>query len=350
VDKVLRDLPLLLDDSDGFEDLHFLQVLTAGCAYHELYLNKKPCRTSRLPGKDYVEELLSSDTNSNRVREFLRMPRETFLDLCDWASKTGLLKDDRHISIQEQLAMFMQIVGCNKSNREIQERVQHSGQTVSRHFRNVLRALEQLADDMIRLPKANAIPPEISSSSKFFLYFKDAIDAADGTHILLKVPLEETKLYRNRKRDISQNVLAICMFNLTFCYVLPGWEGSAHDGDVLKWALEEGGLEVPDGKYYLVDTGYGGHTGFLRPYRGVRYHLREQALASERPRNKEELCNLRHAQLRNVIERIFGVMKKRFKILKGGGEYTPETSATLVYVLAGLHNFIRIHCGSSESE
>src|SRR5215471_13726721 len=35
-----------------------------------------------------------------------------------------------------------------------------------------------------------------------------------------------------------------------------------------------------------------------------------------RPRNEKELYNLRHASLRNVIERIFGVSKKRFKILK----------------------------------
>jgi hypothetical protein len=34
-----------------------------------------------------------------------------------------------------------------------------------------------------------------------------------------------------------------------------------------------------------------------------------------RPRNKEELFNLRHAQARNVIEHIFGVIKKRWVIL-----------------------------------
>jgi hypothetical protein len=34
-----------------------------------------------------------------------------------------------------------------------------------------------------------------------------------------------------------------------------------------------------------------------------------------RPVNKEELFNLRHAQARNVIERIFEVLKKRWDIL-----------------------------------
>ena len=33
------------------------------------------------------------------------------------------------------------------------------------------------------------------------------------------------------------------------------------------------------------------------------------------PVNKEELFNLRHAQTRNVIECIFGVLKQHFRIL-----------------------------------
>ena len=35
-----------------------------------------------------------------------------------------------------------------------------------------------------------------------------------------------------------------------------------------------------------------------------------------RPQNKYELFNLRHAQARNIIERIFGVLKNRFQILR----------------------------------
>lgn len=31
-----------------------------------------------------------------------------------------------------------------------------------------------------------------------------------------------------------------------------------------------------------------------------------------RPQNREELYNLRHASARNVVERIFGVVKRRF--------------------------------------
>src|SRR6202007_1862249 len=52
----------------------------------------------------------------------------------------------------------------------------------------------------------------------------------DGTHI----PSSDQARYRNRKGYLSQNVLAVCNFDMQFVYVLAGWEGSAHDGRVLQ--------------------------------------------------------------------------------------------------------------------
>ena len=53
------------------------------------------------------------------------------------------------------------------------------------------------------------------------------------------------------------------------------------------------------------------------------------------PQNKEELFNLRHAQARNVIERIFGVLKKRFRILLIGPEYDITIQAQIPAALWG---------------
>jgi hypothetical protein len=62
-----------------------------------------------------------------------------------------------------------------------------------------------------------------------------------------------------------------------------------------------------------------------------------------RPQNHKELFNLHHAQLRNVIEQIFGVVKWRSKVLVVAQEYSIQTQAQLVGALAVLHNFIQIH-------
>jgi hypothetical protein len=62
-----------------------------------------------------------------------------------------------------------------------------------------------------------------------------------------------------------------------------------------------------------------------------------------RPKNKEELFNLRHASAHNVIERIFGILKHCFWILLLPLEYDLDIQARLPAGLAALHNFIRLH-------
>jgi hypothetical protein len=44
-----------------------------------------------------------------------------------------------------------------------------------------------------------------------------------------------------------------------------------------------------------------------------------------------------------VIERIFGVVKRKFKILGTVAEYSFDTQVDLVLALAGLFNFIQAH-------
>jgi hypothetical protein len=62
-----------------------------------------------------------------------------------------------------------------------------------------------------------------------------------------------------------------------------------------------------------------------------------------RPQDYKELFNYRHAQLRNVIERTFGILKKHFKVLITAQEYSLEDQARLVSALAVVHNFICLH-------
>jgi DDE superfamily endonuclease len=67
---------------------------------------------------------------------------------------------------------------------------------------------------------------------------------------------------------------------------------------------------------------------------------------SNRPQTAKELYNLRHSSLRNAIERIFGVMKKRFKILTDQLEYSYKIQVRLVKVICCLHNIIRLKGGN----
>lgn len=158
----------------------------------------------------------------------------------------------------------------------------------------------------------------------------------DGTHIPAHISSNDCRPYRNRNGCLTQNVLVACDFEMHFCYIFPGWEGSAHDSRVLKDSMDGKGFVVLEGKCWLGDAGYSNCDHLLVPYKGVRYHLKETLPALEKPKNAKELFNLRHSSLHNVIERIFGVAKKRFPCLKTAPDFSKQTQTEIVYAVTGL--------------
>ncbi|XP_071917034.1 uncharacterized protein [Coffea arabica] len=160
--------------------------------------------------------------------------------------------------------------------------------------------------EIIRPGDQTAVHPRIANSTNFYPWFKDAVGAMDGTHISACPPT-----------------------------VYAGWEGSTHDARVLESALAyPSDFPLPQpGRYYLVDAAYKNAPGFMPPYKNV---------GSESP--AKALFNTRHSQLRNVIERTFGVLKKRFKWLKGPVDnFYMSTQISIVIACCALHNFLRMH-------
>lgn len=95
------------------------------------------------------------------------------------------------------------------------------------------------------------------------------------------------------------------------------------------------------GNYYLVDGGYTNGHGFLAPYRGVRYHLKEWQAAPHGPANCRELYNIKHSKARNVIERSFSILKGRWSILRSNSFYPIKIQNRIILACCLLHNFIR---------
>lgn len=55
---------------------------------------------------------------------------------------------------------------------------------------------------------------------KFCPHFKNAVGTIDGTHIPVIVPKEEEIKHMNRKVFTSQNVMAMCDFDMRFTFVV----------------------------------------------------------------------------------------------------------------------------------
>jgi hypothetical protein len=95
------------------------------------------------------------------------------------------------------------------------------------------------------------------------------------------------------------------------------------------------------GKYYLVDSRYSNRAGYLASYKGTKYHLQEYRDAPE-PQGKNEIFNYAHFSFRNDIERSFGVLNMKWRMLKEIPSYAPYIQNQIIVAYCALHNFIRV--------
>nr|KAJ0203101.1 hypothetical protein LSAT_V11C500239260 [Lactuca sativa] len=246
------------------------------------------------------ERLLHKLLKGGKCRELIRVSEQDFRKLC-----TILQRDDGLLRTQ----------GC---------------------IYRVLRSVVALESYYIQQPKGDVVPKEIQEKKRFYPYFKNGVWEINGTHVRVKVPNKDVARYRGHKGYPTINVLVACSFDLKFTYVLTMWEGTASDSRIVKDALKrDDKLLIPRSRYCLVDAGLPHTIELMTPYRGVRVFCSP-------PVNARELFNLRHASLRNAIKRAFGVLKRRFPIIRSTHEpfYLCDTQSYIFVACCILHNFL----------
>ncbi|XP_022679327.1 protein ALP1-like [Setaria italica] len=257
---------------------------------------------------------------------------------------TFMHKAPRRVATVSGIEMFLWIIGSPQSLRHVEDRFVRSLETISRTFDNVLSSVLKLAVQIIS-PK----DPEFKNvrrrlqNPRFAPYFNNCIGAIDRTHVPVVVPSDKVVQYTGRHGYTTQNVLVICDFDMRFTFVVSGWPGSVHDMRVFNDAVNKYGDKFPHpppGKFYLVDSGYPNRPGYLAPYRGTKYHLPEFR-SGPMPKGMKETFNYAHSSLRNVIERSFGVLKMKWRILLGIPNFPIQKQSKIIVACMAIHNFIR---------
>jgi len=148
--------------------------------------------------------------------------------------------------------------------------------------------------------------------------------------ILIIVGGEDAELFRNRKGYFSLNTQVTCNSNLQITDIVARWQGSVHDSTIFNNSRLRANFDnaAYGNGLLLGDSAYPSKRYLLTPL------ITTQTAA-------ERLYNESHIRTRNIIERLFGIWKRRFPILALGMRYHLHRVMTIIVATAILHNIAR---------
>ncbi|KAI5754193.1 hypothetical protein M8J77_006645 [Diaphorina citri] len=207
--------------------------------------------------------------------------------------------------------------------------VKLSQPTVCKIVNMTSKTLALKMSDFIKFPPPNQMN-DIHVQFYALARFPGVTGIIDGTHIPIMNPGgPRAETFRNRKGTMSLNVQVVCGPNMEFFDLICRWPGSAHDSRMFNASsvkLRFDNDELPG--YLLGDSGYAQTRKMYTPFPD--------------PANpQEEAYNRAQKTTRNLIERAFGVWKRKFPILKRALQNKLPNSINIIIASAILHNMTR---------
>ncbi|XP_042056446.1 uncharacterized protein LOC121801041 [Salvia splendens] len=149
--------------------------------------------------------------NDKSCIDNLRMDRNTFGRLCRLLRDRVGLIDQKFVTVEEQVAMFLCILSHHKKTRIVGHNFMRSSQTVSKYMYIVLRGVLTLHEVFLVKPE----PVDDACTDPRWTWFKGCLGALDGTYINVRVPIVDSPRYRNRKgqhtkaRNVIERAFAV---------------------------------------------------------------------------------------------------------------------------------------------
>lgn len=205
--------------------------------------------------------------------------------------------------------------------------------TASKTLKRVSAALAGLRARYIKMPASEEELRECRQKFYNIARFPKCIGAIDCSHVKIQSPGgNDAEIFRNRKQFFSLNVQTIADTDLKIRDIVARWPGSAHDSHILRNSRI----------YHSFENGAFGNNLVGDP---IKNYLITPLL---RTRNEaENLFNESLIRTRNVVERSYGVWKRRFPALALGLRLKLETTQSVIVATAVLHN---IACNNNEQQ
>lgn len=287
----------------------------------------------------------SKDLDPNYWITNYRINRETFDFICQVVHEY-MVKEETNmratIPVQKRVGVALWWLANGGSYRSIGQTFGISRSIVCRITKDFIGALVYLRDEFISWPRTPETCARSVSTFKDLSPLPNVFGAIDGTHVQIIAPENSTVDFFDRKQHYSIGCQGICDGNLKFLSMSTGFPGSVHDARILRntWVFREANrqqiLTTPtfqlNGttciKPYLVgDAAYPLADWLIKPFPQV-----------QNMDNQQQLFNLALSQARVSIERAFGVLKGRWRILLGKVNLEPSFASDVVIACSVLHN------------
>ncbi|KAM3237913.1 hypothetical protein P3L10_012943 [Capsicum annuum] len=158
------------DEDDAIIGAAATSVLAAGVAIIIAYEQETSIPREQYVNKDQEREFyMNSILNESDVRWVgqLRMSKYAFYELCNALRRNSFLCSTKNMTVQEQVLIFLEIVGFNERFRKIGSHFYRAIESIHRCFHTVLQAVLKLYPILIKSPDGT-IQSEIMNNHRYY--------------------------------------------------------------------------------------------------------------------------------------------------------------------------------------
>ena len=264
-----------------------------------------------------------------------RMPCQQIFNICDLVRTELGTRGYRSVdlTLEEKVLLSLKTLASGSFQNSSKDYLDVAQPTVSTVLNDFVNAIVPKASDHIYMPRTRSELEATKSSFYDVARFPGVLGLVDGTHIPIIAPPEDEYAYINRKNFHSINVQGICNAEMIFTDVNAQWPGGHHDSFILNESTIHDNFERGDyGEGWLLgDSGYGLKRWLMTPI-------------ATPVTNQQRKYNLSHRKTRCPIERSFGALKSRWRIIDHSGGrlcYLPEKVAKITSLVAFFTTYAR---------
>jgi hypothetical protein len=288
------------------------------------------------------------ETNDGTFEKLYRMSLEDFNKLYEIVEHSipgpTDKADNRKICKKERFALTLRYLITGQNMQSISTDFLIAASTVSLIIPAVCSAIWTTLKPLVFPPLTQEKFKEIAQGFASAGNIPHCIGAIDGKHVEVQAFPHSGSMVFNYKKTFSLVLMAICDSNYKFIYVDVGAHGSESDGGIWRRSgmgkrFYNGQLDIPPPQplpgaseiapfCFVGDEAFGAHQNLLTPYSGKNLTF------------KQSNFNHHQSATRNIIERSFGVLARRFRIYNVTIVASEETVKKIVLATTAIHNFL----------